>query len=110
MVDWGRGSNYTGKARKEKIKERKWNQKKRERKREGGGTEVLWGGEKQGGGGVNVKCRREERKREGSGATLGKRKGSRSIQFGVSVPGTDAHCWLMPLLDGRRSPARFQHL
>lgn len=35
MVDWGRGSNYTGKARKEKIKERKWNQKKRERKREG---------------------------------------------------------------------------
>lgn len=54
----------------------------------------MWGGEKQGGGGVNVKCRREERKREGSGATLGKRKGSRSIQFGVSVPGTDAHCWM----------------
>lgn len=110
MVDWGRGSNYTGKAMKEKKKREEVEPKKKREKERGGGTEVMWGGEKQGGGGVNVKCRREERKREGSGATLGKRKGSRSIQFGVSVLGTDAHCWLMPLLDGRRSPARFQHL
>lgn len=73
----------------------------------------MWGGGKQGGGGVNVKCRREERKRNiGKEEREQKERGEdlRSIQFGVSVPGTDAHCWLMPLLDGRRSPARFQHL
>lgn len=32
----------------------------------------MWGGEKQGGGGVNVKCRREERKREGVRSNIGK--------------------------------------
>lgn len=37
MVDWGRGSNYTGKARKEK--------KKREREREGGGEALKSCGE-----------------------------------------------------------------
>lgn len=35
MVDWGRGSNYTGKAMKEKKKREEVEPKKRERKREG---------------------------------------------------------------------------
>lgn len=36
MVDWGRGSNYTGKAMKEKKKREEVEPKKRERERERG--------------------------------------------------------------------------